>query len=404
MDIKRRRSLFLLLVLFTIVSVLMTQVYAQSQADAPTLRADHPDEYVVQEGDTLWDISSRFLIRPWEWPAIWMANPDIDNPHLIFPGDVLNLSVLNGRPVLQVVRRSPEMRVVDDAISAIAFDDLKGYLQFPRLIADEDIEDLPYIVGTEQDRIHAALNDLVYVRYLDADVGTEVKVAQRNYVYQLSGEDLNGDTYVRRFKIPAYPGYTHREYNRRDSLFLRGLKSIADDKERPVLGHELWEAATAVVLKVGEVSVLRIIDGRREVGAGDFILPLDDYVYDPEFFPRAMQSIPEGRVVGLRDIEPYAAHQNVVMLDIGSDHGVEPGHVFSAFRPGQTIADPVKGPRGSFRRVFGSSEKVNVDLPDELTGRMMVFRSYPHISYALIMGGRREVGVGDVLAHPDRSY
>ena len=191
MDVKRWRILFTLLLLIQFCLIVTITAFAQTDNsstppdEAPVLRANHPTEYIVQEGDTLWDISSKFLIRPWQWPAIWQANSDIENPHLIFPGDVLNLSILDGRPVLQVVKRSPQIRVVDDAISAIAFDDIAGYLQFPRLIPDDEIADLPYIVGVEQDRIHAVLNDLIYVRYLDAKVGDTVKIAQRNFVYQI---------------------------------------------------------------------------------------------------------------------------------------------------------------------------------------------------------------------------
>ena len=76
----------------------------------------HPDEYVVQVGDTLWDISATFLKDPWYWPEIWYVNPDIENPHLIYPGDVLGLIYIDGQPRITNVRAStwrmsPQARV-----------------------------------------------------------------------------------------------------------------------------------------------------------------------------------------------------------------------------------------------------------------------------------------------------
>ncbi len=55
---------------------------AQAQVE---LRDGHPERYTVVKGDTLWDISARFLDRPWKWPQIWHVNPQVENPHLIYP-------------------------------------------------------------------------------------------------------------------------------------------------------------------------------------------------------------------------------------------------------------------------------------------------------------------------------
>ena len=61
------------------------------QAQDARLKPDHPDTYTVQKGDTLWDISGHFLSQPWYWPEIWQVNPQVENPHLIYPGDRIRI-------------------------------------------------------------------------------------------------------------------------------------------------------------------------------------------------------------------------------------------------------------------------------------------------------------------------
>jgi len=398
----------ILLALWLLCSVQISLAQDVARDDSPMLRTDHPQEYVVQRGDTLWDLASRFLIRPWEWPAIWQANPQIENPHLIYPGDVLNLSYLNGRPVLQVVRRSPQIRVVEEEpISAIALDDLRGFLRWPRLVSDEDLDQLPYVVANEEQNILGTPGEQVYVRGLRVGAGTQVVVARHRMVYQTAfhehtyGERRAGDDYIRQHKLPDFPGRTYRSQYRRDSMLWRQLKKI-DGKDRQVIGHELFEVATATVLRDGEVAILQINDGKRAVREGDYILPLEDYAYEEFFHPQAMERVPGGaRIIGILDIGPTAAHNDIVMLNIGAEDGVAAGHVFAVMNPGEEIADPVRGPKGSFRRVFGTSREVNVQLPDEYIGRIMVYRSYARVSYALIMDGQRDVHDGDLLADPD---
>src|SRR6476469_6729913 len=111
---------------------------------AVEMRGDHPDTYVVQRGDTLWDIAGRFLKRPWLWPEIWQANPQINNPHLIYPGDVISLAYLDRVAVQPGPRNAP-------AINAVPLAQVEPFLKNMRVV--NQFDQMPYVVGLEDDRL-----------------------------------------------------------------------------------------------------------------------------------------------------------------------------------------------------------------------------------------------------------
>lgn len=379
------------------------------QAQDVELREDHPREYVVQEGDTLWDIAGRFLTRPWQWPAIWDANPQIDNPHEIYPGDVISLVFVGGEPRLRVddsVRRlSPDVRrePIDGPISTIPLDAVETFLHAPRVVSAEEFEQLPYVIANNEQHLLAGPGDRTYVRGLEgASVGEEVVLARINYMFEDRSVNPNSDVRIKK-KLIQRDGSTVRSDLRPASALWKSTIGQMDRYNYPIIGYELWETARGRVVKTGDPAVVEILTGRRETMEGDFALPVRDHVYDPTFHPRAMDDIPDdGRVIAITGSDFGAGHYQVVAINLGTANGIEAGHTFSAFRPGETIRDE-RYPLMS-RAAFREPEKRYVDLPDEFAGRIMVFRPFEHVSYAIVLeGSGNTVQVDDVLAHPDRS-
>ncbi len=156
------------------------------------LTANYPREYIVKKGDTLWDIASMFLQDPWYWPEIWQRNPQVQNPHLIFPGDVLTLIYVDGMPQItvsrpgesdgstpdvirtetvdtsgnKVVKLTPRVhrQTLEDAIPSIPADAIRQFLTRPRVVNAEEWADAPYIVGSDDAHLILGSNNKVYVR------------------------------------------------------------------------------------------------------------------------------------------------------------------------------------------------------------------------------------------------
>jgi len=361
-----------------------------------SVRSDHPDRYVVVKGDTLWDISGRFLDKPWQWPAIWNANPQIENPHLIYPGDVLSLVYVDGVPQLRLSREgteklSPAIRVVDrgDPINAIPLSRIEPFLRDVRVLSPSEFENLPYIVSNEVDRITATYSDQTYARGLNANVGDEFVVARLYSIYDMTKEDG-----VRRVLPRENWRQVPNTRNRNTTLW--NETPPWNKKAKNPVGYEMVEVSRVRVRQSGDISVLDILKDRSEVQEGDFILPLDTMGYDAVFQPHAMNSVPEGlRILSTKDALYGVGHYQIVALNGGKSQGLESGHVFSVFRPGREVEDRVGYRWGSF------DENADVTLPDQYHATVMVFRTFDDVSYAMVLGGDNLVRTWDILKHPD---
>ena len=255
------------LIYLTVAALFLTGVVI---AQDVSVRSDHPDEYVVVRGDTLWDISGRFLDKPWQWPAIWHANPQIENPHLIYPGDVISLVYVDGVPQLRLRRGgtkklSPSVRVSDrdDAIKAIPFDSIAPFVRNLRIISPEEFAGLPYIVANEDRRITSTNSDITYARGLNGQVGEEFVVARLSNIYDRLGDPPEIRRVLPKQHWKQVPNVWDRDENPYNTV------SPWNRRPKNPVGYELMEVSRVRVAQAGESSVLDIIRDCTERKAGD---------------------------------------------------------------------------------------------------------------------------------------
>ena len=165
-----------------LISFVILLLFFSANADELKLNPEHPGEYTVVKGDTLWDISARFLKQPWRWQEIWGVNPQIKNPHLIYPGDVVSLSFKDGKPVLNLeragqvtvgrnVKLSPTIRSSENikAIPAIPIDAIQQFLMWPIIYEEDEMDNWPYVVSSYDGHLVASTDNTIYIRGLPED-------------------------------------------------------------------------------------------------------------------------------------------------------------------------------------------------------------------------------------------
>ena len=341
------------------------------------LRDGHPTTYVVKKGDTLWDIAGRFLDKPWLWPEIWQANPQVENPHLIFPGQVLSLVYADGEP--RIVAEGPQ---IGEAIDTIPLSEVEALLRHYTVVEDPEL--LPYVIGTEDDRIYSVAGQLVYVRGLQGaapgmmvDIARPVNVFGGGNARNMPGAtplDFRGDRSHSHWTVP--PGF--------------------GEATGETLGYELAIHATGEVTRVqGEVATVLLGGEGKEIRVGDRVLPAEAQPYDLQFLPRAPDVVPpNARIMAVAE-GIQTGPDWVVAISAGARDGIRNGHVMSIWNEGKEVPDVVANRSG----VAAKADKVR--LPDEYVGNLMVFRTFDKVAYALVMSGIRPVHQGDRLKHPD---
>jgi len=345
-------------------------------APPPVLNPRHPETYVVQRGDTLWDIAAKFLRDPWNWPEIWQINPQIENPHLIFPGDTLSLVYLdNGRPAVTVTERgpaagpfagggseklSPRIRELplEEAIPTIPFAQVRAFLSRSVVLEKKQVSRLPYVVANREGLIGSA------------------------------GRDF----YARKAKNPKGSVY---------NVVHLGAK-LVDPDDNDTLGYEGIYIGQGRVDREGDPATLRLLDSTREALIGDYLLDEED-VLPANFVPHAPKQDVHGQIISVMDGVALIGQYQVVVLNRGAKHGLDPGATLRVYQTGRVVKDYGGGKGGGQGGAQGMEHGTfgrKVRLPDEPAGTMMVFRTFDRMSYALIMEATMPISVLDTVRNP----
>ena len=211
-----------------LISFVILLLFFSANADELKLNPEHPGEYMVVKGDTLWDISARFLKQPWRWQEIWGVNPQIKNPHLIYPGDVVSLSFKDGKPVLNLeragqvtvgrnVKLSPIIRSSEniEAIPAIPIDAIQQFLMWPIILEEDEIGNWPYVVSSYDGHLVAAENNIIYIRGMPEDSGIkEYSIYRKGPAYKNVKKDKDDEDEVRGYEA-IYVGQAVMQKKRR---------------------------------------------------------------------------------------------------------------------------------------------------------------------------------------------
>lgn len=337
-----------------IISALLLSVAATlSPAHAAIDLADQaPDRYIVVPGDTLWSIAARFLKDPWRWPELWRLNKDeLRKPQRLTPGDiiVLNRNGTDGDPQLKlakVVKLAPQQYVEANskAITSIPANFIEPFLAQPLIVEEHTLDDVARIVGTQEGRVFLARGDHAYVAGAAADI-------EMWHVYR------------------------------------RG-KALLDPESKQPLGYEAFHLGTARQIQPGDQALFEIVDIKQEVGRGDRLLPATR----PEllnYLPHKPETNIAAKVISVYGGVNEAGRFSIIAINRGSADKLETGHVLALYRSSRTTQSRDEDNR-----------RAMVTLPEERSGLAFVFRTFAHISYALVMETTRPVTVLDTARTP----
>lgn len=340
------------------------------------LRAGAPSKYVVKKNDTLWDIAKMYLHQPWLWPELWYFNPQVKDPHLIFPGDVLYLSYIDGKAHLSteldpsglaniggdiigsgVKKLQPQIyrQPIETAIPTIPYDAIRPFLQSSRIFTNEEFKNLPMIVGTLDNRMMAGPGTHFYVK--------DITNAQK----------VNYDV-VRK-------GRTFRHH-----------------KTGKVLGIEAVQIGQASLAKIGDkqqrgLSTFIMGDAIREAFKYDVLVDPFKGDIKANMIPSSPKEEVNGAVIALHNAISNVATNQVVIIDLGEKDGLEVGNILSIDQKGAMVRE----------KLPGEMRSRNIQLPDVFSGLGLVFRVFDNVSYMLIVDSTRSIRVGDFVRNPEMS-
>ncbi len=333
----------------------------------PVLATNAPDSYLVKRGDTLWGISKVFLRDPWFWPEIWQVNPQVQNPHLIYPGDTLRLVYIDGKPRITLHRGTMERggsaqvlprvrsQPLEAAVTTIPYETVAAFMSKPSVLSEEQIKGAPYVLASRDTHVIISNGDILYARG---------------------------------FSSPASTG-TH--YN-----VIRVGDALRDPDDDRIMGYDGIFTGSGHVTRGGDPTTLVLTESARETVPGDKLFAGGtDVALD--FVPSPPKVRVNGRIMAVSDGVSIIGQYEVVVINRGARDGLAPGNVLAVLDVGGTVRDTVsRGYLGGLSRLTAPK----VQLPDERAGTFMVFKTFDRISYGLIMEAKDVIRVADRVVNP----
>jgi hypothetical protein len=343
------------IIILTGYLLLASMLPVPAVADKLVLAEGAPDIYLVKERDTLWGISNMYLRDPWLWPDIWEINQQLENPHLIFPGDEIYLVFVDGKPRLRVrrgqqsrtVKMSPNVRIepLDYAIPVIPLDVIGAWLSQHRIVDPDVLDTAPHIIAGDNRHLLSSAGDRIYSRgeLPEAEVGF--------------GIYRNGEIFK-------------------------------DPKTGEILGYEAKDIGSARLLErhEEEIAQLEVTRITEEVRVGDRLLPTESRRIAANFQPHSSRQEVSGLMISVEGGVSQIGTLDVVALNLGRRDGVNGGQVMAIFQTGELVRDEIR------------REKIR--LPDTRAGLLMVFRTFEKMSYGIVLKSNRPLAVMDRVANP----
>lgn len=344
---KADRTLFVYFFLISSLAIAVGQDVSAAEAKVELIKAAAPQQYFVVKDDTLWDISGQFLKHPWKWPEIWSENPQIKNPHLIYPGDLITLQFVGGEPRLVLARNVqllPEIKYLPhvSAVEMVPLALVSRFLTDNQFRSSAEVDDGPYILAGAEEQILIGPNDDFYVAGSIKD--TEYGVFRKGYTYL---DPITGEA----------------------------------------LGMQLTHLGTAELIRQdGEVATLNAISAKQAFRRGDKVLNREKSILPANIYPKAPTQKIKGYIVGVENMTLSAGQMDIIALNQGKRSGVEVGDILDIFKAGRAVQD-------------GQGAK-NLQLPDRRIGLVVVFSIYEKMAYAIVMEAASPVQAGDLLKTP----
>jgi len=370
---------------YIITPLLLCCLTSPVLADDVKLQENHPDRYVVVKGDTLWDISARFLKDPWQWPKVWRMNRDqVKNPHRIYPGDVVALDMSNDQPELkllsqQTITLDPNIRIESlekEAVPTIQPSVIAPFLSQPMIIEADQLDSSPIIIAGEESRVAITAGSTAYANKIS------------------DGDGLHWQIY-------------------------RSGKTLVDPDTKEILGTEAIYLGDANVVKYGEPAKITVTRFKEEIFPNDKLVLAVDKIPD-DYIPRAPETQISGRIMTIYGGVAETGRNSIVSINRGKTDGLEEGHVLAINRLGRLVKNPdpkliedaKKNKEARLKELKSShaaKEQIEaiesidpnmIKLPDERIGLVMIFRTFDRVSYALIMQAAESIHVLDTVTTP----